>query len=108
MSVPFKRQTPFIAVIQDAGDSITTLGVQTKCHIPAGSNDAEMIVVVHDVNNLINADFDASNDAVEIYFDADNNNVVDVNAVDRAGGKCGIDTADNNLTYFNVSNRLVG
>ena len=67
-----------------------------------------MIVVVRDVNNLINDDFAASNDAVEIYFDADNNNVVDVNAVDRAGGKCGIDTADNNLTYFNVSNRLFG
>ena len=103
MSVPVRRQPCFIAVNQGAGDSITTLGVQTRCQIPAGSDEAEMIVVVRDVNNIINDDFAAANDAVEIYFDADADNVVNLNAVDRAGGKCGVDTADNDLTYFNVS-----
>ena len=76
--------------------------VMTKCHYDPLENDMKMIVVIRDVNNLVKADFAAGNDVIEVFFDANRDGNVDLEADDLVGGKCGINKEDNELTYFKV------
>ena len=73
----------------------------TKCHFTA-ADKLEMIVVVRDIHNLIQTDFASSNDAVEVYFDANKDGNVDLGATNLADGKCGVDQTNNNIQYFKV------
>ena len=61
-----------------------------------------MVVVIRDVRNLVKTDFSSSNDFMEVYFDANADDTIDLNAANRAAGKCGITQAANNIKYFNV------
>ena len=67
----------------------------------------EMVVVIRDKSGVISVDFGADsqtrNGVIEVYFDANNDSTINLNAVDRAGGKCGINNKDFDLEYFNVS-----
>ena len=71
------------------GTTITTLPVITKCHIKA-DNSIDMIVAIRDRDNLIQADFAAGNDILEVLY--------------QSGGEqeCGITQSANALNYFNV------
>ena len=80
--------------------------VLTKC--VKTSSALEMVVVIRDKSGIISADFGADagtrNGVVEVFFDADNDTVVDLNAADRAAGKCGVNNKDFGLEYFKVIN----
>ena len=76
----------------------------TKC---VGSSSAlEMVVVIRDKNGVISQNFSAEgqtrNGVIEVYFDADGDGTIDLNAADRAAGKCGVNNKDFDLDYFKV------
>ncbi len=67
-----------------------------------------MVVVIRDKSGVISADFEAengtasSNGVIEVYFDADNDTAVNLDAVNRSDGKCGVNNKDFGLQYYKV------
>ena len=76
------------------GTTISTLPVITKCHITA-TDEIQMIVVIRDRDNLIQADFAKGNEVLEILYDESPGNEQ----------TCNITKADNGLEYFKVCKR---
>ena len=95
---PISYPSPFRTspVNPSTGTTISTLPVVTKCHIKP-DDTIHMIVVIRDRDQLIQTDFAAGNDVLQV-----------IHRKDGTDKNCAVTQADNSLTYFKVSSLGLG